>query len=701
MMRWIVGSSLRLRVLVLTVAAGIMLVGFAQLREMPVDVLPEFSPPYVEIQTEALGLSAYEVEQLITVPMEQDLLNGVAWLDEIRSESLPGLSRITLIFEPGTDVLKARQVVQERLNQAHALPQVSKPPVMIQPLSSTSRILTIRLSSDDLSAIDLSVLAHWTIKPRLMGVPGVANVAIWGQRDRQLQVQVNPEQLHAEGVTLLQVVEATGNALWVSPLTYLEASTPGTGGFIDTPNQRLGVQHVLPITTADDLAQVTMEGPGDRILHLGDVATVVEEHQPLIGDVSGDESPDLLLVIEEFPEANTLAVTRDVEDTLEDMRPGLTGVNVDTTVFRPAGYIETAIDNLTSATVIGFALLVIALGALFLDWRSLLICALVIPLSLVAVALVLYWRGATVNALSVVGIVVALGIVVDDAVADVENIRRRLRQHAQDGGDRSRIQVIVDASLEVRGPMMYATVLILLVVIPILFIEGLAGSFYRPLAISYLLAIGASLLVALTVTPALAYLLVSRSSVTRRASPLLAWVKRGYERILPRLVRRPRWAYASAAAVALAGLLVWPTLADTPSHATLPSFKERDLLIHWEAGPGTSLPEMNRITARVMNELRSLDGVRNVEGQVGRAVTSDVAVDVNKGELWVSIEPDADYDRTVAAVRDVVNGYPGIDKDVLTYSAEKVDEAHDDARADTLVIRVYGEDLETLRDKAE
>src|SRR3712207_4590064 len=252
MMRWIVGSSLRLRHLVLIFAVVLMVYGIAQLRSMPVDIYPEFNPPLVEVQTEALGLSADEVEALITTPMEADLLNGVAWLDQIYSESVTGLSRILLVFEPGTDPIAARQMVQERLTQAHALPNVSKPPVMLQPLSSSSRVMMVGLSSSNLTPIELGVLARWNIKPRLMGVPGVANVAIWGQRERQLQVQVDPQRLNAAGVTLQDVIETAGNALWFSPLTFLDASTPGTGGFIDTPNQRLTVQHILPIRTAED-----------------------------------------------------------------------------------------------------------------------------------------------------------------------------------------------------------------------------------------------------------------------------------------------------------------------------------------------------------------------------------------------------------------------------------------------------------------
>src|SRR6476620_1984582 len=237
MIRWIVESSLQFRLMVTAIAVALMVGGIIQLRAMAVDVLPEFNAPRVEIQTEALGLSAEEVEQMITVPMEQDLLNGVPWLREIRSESMPGLSSIGLTFDDGTDLIRARQMVTERLAQAFALPHVSKPPTMLQPLSATNRVMMIGLSSKTLSLIEMSVLARWTISPRLMAVPGVANVSIWGQRDRQLQVQVDPKRLAEKNVSLLQVLESTGNSLWVSSLSFVEASTPGTGGFIDTANQ--------------------------------------------------------------------------------------------------------------------------------------------------------------------------------------------------------------------------------------------------------------------------------------------------------------------------------------------------------------------------------------------------------------------------------------------------------------------------------
>ena len=320
MMRWIIGSSLKARGFVLLLAGVMIVLGIGQLRNMPKDVLPEFRPPTVEVQTEALGLSALEVEELITVPLEQDLLNGVAFLHTIRSASLPGLSSIEMVFEPGTDILDARQVVEERLTQAHALPQVSKPPQMLQPVSSTGRVMMVGLSSDELSLIEMSLLARWNVRPRLMGVPGVANVSVWGQRERQLQVLVDPERLRAHGVSLQQIIETTANAQFVSNLSFVEASTPGTGGIIETPTQRLGIQHAVPFASPADLAKVIVQDTGGAPLRLGQVTDVVEDHQPLIGDAVFSDGPGLLLVIEKLPDANSLDVTRGVEAALDDLR---------------------------------------------------------------------------------------------------------------------------------------------------------------------------------------------------------------------------------------------------------------------------------------------------------------------------------------------------------------------------------------------
>lgn len=694
MMRSIIQLSLQLRHLLAVVAAVLMVFGVTQLRSMPVDVYPEFNPPLVEVQTEALGLSAEEVESLITVPMEADLLNGVAWLDQIYSESVAGMSKILLVFEPGTDPIRARQMVQERLNQAYALPNVSKPPVMLQPLSTTSRVMMVGLSSKDLSLIEMGVLAHWNIKPRLTGVPGVANVAIWGQRDRQLQVLVDPEQLQAKNVTLSQVIETTGEALWVSPLSYLESSTPGTAGWIDTPNQRLSIRHLLPIVTPEDLANVSVVDSNGLLL--GDVANVVEDHQPLIGDAVLNEGNGLLLVIEKFPGANTLEVTKGVEEALAAMRPGLTGIDIDTTVFRPANYIEQAINNLGLALLLSAVLVALALGALFFQWRTALISLVVIPLSLITAGLVLYLRGATFNTMVLAGLVLALVVIIDNAIVDAENIARRLREVRLSGGDAASSATIIKAAIEMRGPLFFALLIILLAVSPIFFLQGLTGDFFQPLAVTFVLALVASMLVTLIITPVLSALLLADAAVEHHKSPLAQWMQSSYGTMLARTARTPRLAYLGVVVLMLLGLVAVPFL----GVSLLPSLKQDNLLIQWEAAPGTSRAEMNRIATQVSNELRSVAGVRNVGSHVGRAVTGDQAVGINSGELWVSLDPQADYEATVASIRDIINGYPGLFRTVQTYQPERLEAALTQPE-DDIVVRVYGHDLDVLYDKAQ
>jgi len=694
MMRWIVGSSLKFRLLVLFAAAATMAVGISQLRDMPADVLPEYVPPTVEVQTEALGLSAAEVEQLVTVPLEADLLNGVAFLEDIRSESIAGLSRILLVFEPGTDLYRARQVVQERVAEAHvALSGVSRPSQMLQPLSSTNRVMMVSLSSETVSPIQMSVLARWTIVPRLLGVAGVANVSIWGHRDRQIQVQVDPEQLRDRGVTLGQVVESAGNALWASPLSFVEASTPGTGGFIDTANQRLPVQHISPLVTAPDLARVRVDGANG--LRLGDVANVVEGHQPLIGDAVVNDGEGLLLVIEKFPDASARDVTRRVEAAIDSMRPGLGGIEFDTNVYRPAAYIDESIDNVALAGIIGAALLVVLLGAFLFGWRPALVALVSIPLSFVAGALVLNALGETMNALVLAGLVAALVLVAHEAIVGADNIARRLRERREESDASSTTAVILDATLEVRAAALYGALIVAVAVIPLLFLEGMAGTLFPPIVIAFLAALGASMVVALTVAPALSLLLAPAVPRERGQSWVVRWLQPRYARALEWIVGRPFVVYLAAGAIVVAGVAAVPFL----GHSLLPTFKEGELLIRWQGAPGTSLPEMNRITTLASRELRSIDGVQNVGADVGRAVLSDQAVSANSAEMWVSIDPDADYDETVASVESVVDGYPGLAGTVQTFSNERVSEALAGSEHD-VTVRLYGEDLGVLRTKA-
>ena len=416
MMNWIVSTSLRLRVLVLAASVVLMIAGIRAAQQAPMDVFPEFAPPLVEIQTEAPGLSTEEVESLVSVPLE-NALNGTIGLKTIRSKSVLGLSSVVLILKEGTDLMAARQVVQERLSvEAPRLPAAAKAPVILSPLSSTSRVLKIGVTSKTLSQMDLTVLAKWTIRPRLMSIPGVANVAIWGQRDRQYQVMVDPERLRANAVTLDAVVKSV-----------TDAATPAAGGFVDMPNQRIAVRHRSPIDEPEDLARTTVAFRNTVPLRLGDVADVKIGFPPPIGDAVINDGPGLLLIVEKQPTGNTLDVTHNVEKALRDLEPALAGVQVDPTIFRPAGFIERSIENLSQAMIVGCILVVVILVSFLFDWRTALISLTAIPLSLIGATLVLTLMGATINTMVLAGLVIAMGEVVDDAIIDVENIVRRLR----------------------------------------------------------------------------------------------------------------------------------------------------------------------------------------------------------------------------------------------------------------------------------
>jgi CzcA family heavy metal efflux pump len=696
MMRWIVGSSLRLRYIVAAAAAGMMFFGVQQLRHMPVDVFPEFAPPRVEIQTLALGLSATEVESLVTVPLEQ-ALNGVPGLDTIRSKSVEQLSQIELIFAQGEDLLTARQLVAERIaSVSSTLPRWAAPPVMIQPLSATSRVMKIGMTSSRYSLIDLSMTAYWKVRARLLRVPGVANVLIWGERIKMPTVHVDPERLRRHDLTLEQVMTVTADAIDAGLLRFSDGGFIGTGGFVDTPQQRLQLQHDIPILTPRDLGRVPIVERDGTVLRLEDVADVVIDTPPLMGDGVVNDRPGLLLVVQKLPWANTADVTAGLDAAIEELRPALPEIRLDPTIFRPASFIEQSIDNLGGAMILGAILMVLMLGAFLFEWRTALISIVAIPLSLIAAGLVLKWQGVGINTMVLAGLVIALGDIVDDAIIDIENVVRRLREHHKAGGTRSTARVILEASLEVRSAIVYATLIEVVAVLPIFMLEGLSGSFFRPLALSYALALLASMVVALTVTPALSLVFFrSGKSLQHRTSPLVPLLQRGYEFLLTRVIARPRRSYVAVGVTAMLGIGMLPLLGQD----LLPSFKERDFLMHWLAKPGTSRDEEVRTTRRVNAELLSIPGVRNAGSHIGQALNSDEPYGIYFGENWVSVDPSVDYDATLAKIEETVHAYPGIFRDVQTYLKERIREVLTGS-SDAIVVRIFGQDLGLLREKA-
>ena len=614
-----VGTNPRVGRFAIAVAVALLVLGITRLVSARIDFLPEFMPPSVQVQTEALGLSATEVEQLVTVPLEQDLLNGVPWLERIHSRSQPGLSAIDIVFEPGTDIYAARQMVQERLTQAHALPNVGSPPIMVEPLASVGRVEMIGLTSSDVSLIDMSVLARWKVRPRLMGVPGVANVAIYGLRDRQLQVQVDPATLKSKAVSLTQVIETAGNALWVSPLTFVEASTPGTGGFIEGANQRLAVQHVLPITTPGSLGQVSIEG-AETPTRLGEVATVVEDHQPLIGDAI-DARPALFLVVQKFPDADTVEVTRAVEDAMASLKPGLGGIDVDTSVFRPATFLESARASLGLAAGLGLLALLLGVLLLFWSWRAAVVVGAGVTVSSVTTLYLLSLGGVTLTTMTLAGLLVALVLIVAMVIGDVDSVQRALgvrREVSAPDEPGPLARELVRAALGHTARSACVVMLLgALALVPLLVLDPVSTAFTRPLVVTFVAAAAVSLTVEMTVVPAL-MVLVLRPSAASHPGPARR-LGRALERRVRGLVSMSWLVWSMVLLLVVAGVAAAPQLTQ-PS--LVPVAHDRDLLLHVDTVPGTSLSEANRIGSLISQDLRAVPGVGTVGGHVGRAVTS-------------------------------------------------------------------------------
>jgi len=690
----VLGTNPRIGRLAVAAAVAVLLLGITQLGSARTDFLPEFMPPSVQVQTEALGLAAAEVEQLITVPLEQDLLNGVPWLDRIHSRSQPGLSAIDIVFEPGTDIYAARQMVQERLTQAHALPNVGSPAIMVEPLASVSRVAMIGLTSKSVSLIDMSVLARWKIRPRLMGIPGVANVSIYGLRDRQLQVQVDPAQLGRADVTLTQVIETTGNALWVSPLTFVEASTPGTGGFIEGRNQRLAVQHVLPITTARSLGQVSIEGTTSP-MRLGDVTEVIEDHQPLIGDAV-DATPALFMVIQKFPDADTMAVTRAVDDAMNSLRAGLKGIDYDTSVYRPASFLDSARHAVGLSGALGLAALVVAAMLLFWSWRAALVIGASVALSTITTLYLLYLRDMTLTTMTLAGLVCALAVVIAAVAGDVEAVRIRRRGASGGEGDSAR-EDVAEAVGHSQGTAVVTLLVGAIALTPLLALDPVARALTRPLAITFVVAVTVATVVALLVTPALFLMVMRNGEPAARHAAAVHWLTRGISGLVT------RFALARPLVWGAVGVMLVASLAAIPQWSRgslVPAARDLNLLLHLQTAEGTSLTEMNRVAGLMSAELRAVPGVEGVGGHVGRAVTSDQLGDVNAGELWITIDGSTDYGSTRAAIDRVARQYPGVKTQLSTYSADQVSAATTGHDQD-LVVRVFGQDLPALRRTAQ
>src|ERR1700733_14110346 len=678
MLAAIVRASLSNPGIVTALAVLTAALGLGALLAARFDVFPDFAPPHVLIQTEAPGLDATQVEALVTRPLE-GLLAGTENVKTVRSTSSQGLSAIQVVFDRGGDPYRQRQVVTERLAEfAGQLPQGVGAP-LLSPLSSSMESLVLfGYTSDRLSPVELRDIGQWIVKPQILAVPGVAQVQIFGGEVRERQIEIDPAKLSAAGLTLDDVVAAARRA------TALIG-----GGFVETPTQRIVIQAQAPGATLEALAQTVVGTRGGLPVRLGDVAALREGAEPRFGNALIAGKPGILIETSTQYGANTLEVTRALEQQLDALAPALAkqGVQYHPALLRPASFIESAIEKLRNSLGIGAVLVVALLLITLRDWRGALVSFSAIPLALLTTVWILEAFGMSLNTMTLGGLVVALGVVVDDAVIDVENILRRRRGAARDTDIG---KLFIGASLEVRRPVFYATAAVAVAFLPILLMSGLQGAFFRPLSISFLLAVGLSLLVAMSVTPALCVLVMARHSPKSEAA-FLRYLKRGQLGAIAWLNERPRTLLAIALVAGLAGIVLLPML----GARLLPDFRENYLIAHASLRAGISLTETARVGEQISKGLLAIPGVKSVAEQIGRAENGQDPDAPNKSEFEVQIDPKlrnaAEID---AAIRDVFDDYPNQLVEIYSVLAERIGETLSGESA-PFSISVIGSDLDT------
>jgi CzcA family heavy metal efflux pump len=687
MLRRLVELSLGARGVVITLAAGFICYGLFVASHAKLDVFPEFVQPQASVQTEAPGLAPEQVEALVTRPVES-ALNGAGNLDSIRSESIQGLSVVTAVFKEGTDIHLARQTLSERLAQLGGnLPAGVAAPQMEPLTSSTMDLLKFGLTSDKISPMALRTFADWTVRPRMLSVAGVAAVKTFGGEVRQMQVQIKPDRLLAFGVSIEEVSAAARAATGVRG-----------AGFVETPAQRLVLQTEGQSLTPEQLGEVVVTQREGHSLRLKDMANIVEAGEPKFGDALINGQPGILVTAASQYGANTMEVTRGVEAALEELKPvfAAEGIQYTPALHRPATFIEIAIHNMRTSLLLGAVLVAIVLFLFLLDLRTALVSFMAIPLSLLAAVVVLDHFGVTLNTMTLGGLAAVLGVVVDDAIITVENILRRLRENSTFAAPRPIFNVVLDATLEVRNSVVYATFVVAMVFVPVLTMSGLQGRFFSPLGVAFILANLASLVVALTVTPALCLALLSRNQ-PHQEPVYLRKLKSLHRRALGAISNWPK------TIIAVALILFAGALATLPFFGGefLPDFREGHFVIGITMAPGTSLPEMQRLGAQICAAIKKIPQVKSVEEQIGRAEGGEDTWGSHRGEMHVELYPTAgeDQEKVQNTLRDTLAGFPGVQSEVLTFLGDRIGETISGETAQ-VVVNIFGDDLDVLDEKA-
>ncbi|HNB70738.1 MAG TPA: efflux RND transporter permease subunit [Acidobacteriota bacterium] len=687
MLNKIIDWSLNNRLLVV-IAAGVLLVyGGVIAFQTQVDVFPDLTAPTVTILTESHGLAPEEVESLVSLPIES-AMNGTAGVFRVRSNSAIGISLVFVEFQFGTDIYRARQLVTEKLQQVR-LPEGVSPPTL-GPISSTmGEIMLISMTSTTTTPMELRSLADWTIRPRLLGVTGVSQVMIIGGETKQFQVLVNPAKLADYQISLKEVTEAV-----------IAATANAPGGFLERPNEEFLIRGRARIHSIEDLANSVITVRETVPVLVKNVATVQIGPALKRGDGSFNGQPAVVATIQKQPNANTLEVSSQIEATLASLKPTLPpDVTIDTKAFQQADFIKRAIGNVQRALIEGGILVTVILFLFLWNFRTTFISLTAIPLSLIAAVLAMNYFGLSINTMTLGGLAIAIGELVDDAIVDVENVFRRLKQNTQSAQPEPVIQVIFKASSEIRNSIVFATLIIVLVFVPLFSLSGFEGRMFAPLAFAYVISILASLAVALTVTPVLCYYLLTRSELLHHEadSRLVVWLKRHYARLLNWTLTHPYQIIGASAVLLAVTLAVIPLM----GREFLPPFNEGTLNINVNLPPGTSLRESNRIGVITENLLHQTPEVVTTTRRTGRAELDEHAAGVNTSEIEVvTQEKNRPHAEVMEEVRQNLSRIPGASVEVGQPISHRIDHLLSGTRAQ-IAIKVFGPDLATLRSKAE
>ena len=689
MLTSIVRFSLKFKGIIIPLGCVLLAYGVYSLTDAKYDVFPDFAPAQVVIQTEAPGLSPEQVALLVTQPIE-NAVDGTVGVRTMMSNSIQGISIVKITFKSGTDIYLDRQLVAERLSEvAGQLPTGVQPPVITPLTSSASVIMAVGLTSDSLSLMKLRTAADWTLKPGLLAVPGVAKVVVFGGEVKQLQVQVKPDLLLKYGLSINDAIDAAKRATGVEG-----------AGFIDTRNQRINIQTEGQSLTPAELGNAVVVQKKGAVVLLKDIAKVLDAPAPSIGAAQIMGKQGILMQIEAQYGANTLDVTRNVERTLKELTPGLQadGITVHPNVFRSADFIDVAVHDIGTSLLLGGILVVVILLLFLFNLRTAAISLTVIPLSLLTSVIILQWLGYSMNTMTLGGLAIAIGEVVDDAVIDVENILRRLRENKMAANPKPIFRVVLDASIEVRSAVVYATFAVILVFVPVLTMSGLAGRLFSPLALAYIFSILGSLLFALTITPAMCLVFIGRSHVIDSEPRTTTWLKNKYRTLLSSVEAHFRVVIIGVTILIIAGILLIPTF----KGSFLPQFREGNYIVHMVAIPGTSLQQTLNLGERITHRLLRIPFVESVVADAGRASLADDSHGTHQSEIWVRLKPTSNVSANTAenTLREVAAKFPGAHFSVNSFLTERINETLSGYTAG-VVVNVFGNNLDTLDHKAE